>query len=209
MTDRIFLKTSQAAKYIGISTRTLKTYEENGWIVPYVPAGCQRRFDKADLDRFLRINKSEQQEKTWKVAYARVSSVKQKDDLQRQVKYLKEKYPDYEVVCDVGSGVNFSKTRKNFRKIIERAQQGYKISLAVAHHDRLCRFGFELIEYIIELAGGEIICEDDEMEKSREEELAEDLLSIIQVFNCRQMGRRRYKHKGKEIEGNESEASEV
>ena len=66
-------------------------------------------------------------------------------------------------------------------------------NIVVAYKDRLARFGFELIEQIVKKGGGKIIVDHNDDYKSSEQELAEDLLAIIHVFKCRQMGRRRYK----------------
>ena len=65
----------------------------------------------------------------------------------------------------------------------------------VTHKDRLCRFGFELIRLFVEKSGGKITVLDDERNKSSEQELSEDLLSIIHIYSCRQMGKRSYKNK--------------
>lgn len=71
--------------------------------------------------------------------------------------------------------------------------QGNIGTVVVAHRDRLCRFGFELIEQVVQLGGGRIIVDDDsDQHKSSEQELAEDLLSIVHIYSCRQMGKRRY-----------------
>ena len=67
--------------------------------------------------------------------------------------------------------------------------------IVVAYKDRLARFGYELIESIVNQGGGKITIINDEKFKSCEQELAEDLLAIIHIFNCRQMGKRRYSSK--------------
>lgn len=64
--------------------------------------------------------------------------------------------------------------------------------LVVAHKDRLSRFGYELVEWIITSNGGKITILDEEIHKSTEQELAEDLLSIVHIYSCKQMGKRRY-----------------
>ena len=71
--------------------------------------------------------------------------------------------------------------------------QGTIGEIVIAHRDRLSRFGFDLFKLIIQKAGGNIIVLDDEKNKSTEQELAEDLLSIIHIYSCKQMGKRKYK----------------
>ena len=128
-----------------------------------------------------------------KYAYCRVSSAKQKDDLERQKAFIAEKYPDHTVISDIGSGINWK--RLNFSKLLDEAINGKVEEIVIAHRDRLCRFSYELMEKIFKLCGTKLIVLNtgDKEGKSCEQELAEDLLSIIHIFNCKEMGRRRYK----------------
>jgi predicted site-specific integrase-resolvase len=123
--------------------------------------------------------------------YARVSSKKQMDDLSRQLEYIKsrnsDKYATYESVSDITSGINFN--RKGLTTILDACLYGNLGEVVIAHRDRLCRFGFDFIKLIIEKRGGKIVVLDDDKNKSSEQELAEDLLSIIHIYSCRQMGR--------------------
>ena len=128
-----------------------------------------------------------------KIIYCRVSSNKQKDDLKRQIEYLQNLYPSHDIISDIGSGINFK--RKGIQTILEYALQQNIEEIVVAYKDRLARFGYELLEKTIELSGGKITVINNEKYKSNSEELAEDLLSIIHIFNCRQMGKRRYNNK--------------
>ena len=88
--------------------------------------------------------------------------------------------------------------KKGLQTILDKAMRGQLAEVVVAHKDRLVRFGYELIEFVILQNGGKIIIAGEEKHKSSEEELADDLLNIIHVFNCRQMGKRRYNYKNKE-----------
>ena len=131
------------------------------------------------------------------IIYCRVRSKKQLLDLDRQIKLLRSLYPAHELVTDCASGINFA--RKGLDAILEYAVRGSLKELVVAHRDRLCRFGFELIDAIITKLGDKIVVLDDQERKSSEQELAEDLLAIGHIYSCRQMGRRRYKVKSLEI----------
>ena len=71
-----------------------------------------------------------------KIAYCRVSSKKQADDLERQKNFFTTKFPDYELVTDIGSGINWK--RKGLKTILESAMSGDISELVVAHRDRLC-----------------------------------------------------------------------
>ncbi|WP_202985576.1 IS607 family transposase [Thiospirillum jenense] len=142
----------------------------------------QRRYD---VDAYLRI-----QPQRVIIIYCRVSSFKQRDDLDRQVQFLRNQYPQAEIIKDIGSGLNFK--RKGLKTILERAMRGDCIQLVVAHRDRLSRFGYELIKQIIEFNGGELVVLDQSA-YSPEHELIKDLLNILHVFSYRMHGLRNYK----------------
>jgi len=126
-----------------------------------------------------------------KICYCRVSSKGQKDDLSRQEQYLKELYPTYEFIRDIGSGLNFK--RRGIKTILEYSYKGEIEELVVAHKDRLCRFGFEIFEFVIsKFSKGRIIILDNST-VSKNEELVSDILSIIDVFSARVNGLRKYK----------------
>jgi predicted site-specific integrase-resolvase len=115
------------------------------------------------------------------------------DDLSRQIGYLRHYTPEYDsftTLEDIGSGINFK--RKGIQALLDRCLSGRIGTVVVAHRDRLSRFGFDLIKSIIEKAGGKIIVIDDTQGKSSEQELAEDLMSIVHIYSCRQMGKRSY-----------------
>ena len=78
--------------------------------------------------------------------YCRVSSNKQKDDLERQIQFLSNKYPGYKIIKDIGSGLNYK--RPGLLKLLEQSSKGNINEIVVASKDRLCRFGFELIEWV-------------------------------------------------------------
>ena len=125
-----------------------------------------------------------------------MSSRVQKSDLQNQIGLLKTKYPETEVISDFGSGLNFH--RKGLEKIMDLAYKGELKEIVVTYKDRLCRFGFELIEYILKTQSNAkivVLCQNS---TSKESELATDLLSIITVFSARMHGLRKYKKQIKE-----------
>ena len=125
------------------------------------------------------------------ICYIRVSTVGQKSDLEHQRSYMKKKYEKYEIIEDIGSGINFN--RKGLRKIIKLAIEGKINKLVVAYKDRLTRFGFELIEDLIkEYSNGEIIIENEKEEKEPKEELVDDVLQILNVYTAKMNGLRKY-----------------
>lgn len=176
----------KAVELTGLHPNTLRKYADNGTIEAK-RVGRQRLFEVRSLKKL--------ESKSSVVCYTRVSSAKQRDDLARQVAYMREQFPRAEIIKDVGSGLNFK--RKGLQSILDRCLQGDTITLIVAHRDRLCRFGFEAIEYLIEKNGGEVLVLNGDT-GSAEQELTEDLLEILHVFSCRMHGLRRYSKQIKE-----------
>ncbi|CAI8015871.1 Putative resolvase R771, partial [Geodia barretti] len=100
-------------------------------------------------------------------------------------------FPDANIVTDVGGGLNFQ--RKGLVSLLERLHRGDKLQIVVAHRDRLARFGFELIQWMAEQNGGEILVLDN-TDHSPQQELTEDILAILHTFSCRLHGLRRYRN---------------
>lgn len=186
----------EAAKFLGVSTQTLRRWEREGKdIAVQRTKGGQRRYDISKM-RPLAIG-SEKLSEGITVAYARVSSHDQKDDLQRQEKMLEMFCSShgwsFEIISDLGSGMNYQK--RGLRKLLTRIMDGSVGRLVLTHKDRLLRFGAELIFAICEMKGIEIILINRSDEPSFEEELAADVLEIITVFSARLYGSRSRKNK--------------
>ena len=177
----------KAVEKLGLHPNTLRRYANEEKIPIIKNEAGQRLYD---VEAYIRgaANAS-------LVCYCRVSSSKQKDDLNRQIAYMQSLYPEAEIIKDIGSGLNFK--RKGLRTILDRLLRGDKLKVIVACRDRLCRFGFELIQYMVEQNGGEILVLDQTVH-CPQTELTTDLLSIIHVFSCRMHGLRKYSKKIKE-----------
>lgn len=134
------------------------------------------------------------------VVYCRVSSASQKNDLQNQINAA-EKFclnaglPIGELMTDIGSGLNYS--RKNFVKLLQMVESGSVGKIVVAHKDRLVRFGFEWFEQFCKNHGAEIVVMNQQS-LSPEQEMVQDMLTIIHCFSSRLYGLRKYKKKIKE-----------
>lgn len=164
----------ETARILGVLPNTLRKWADMGEINCIKTQSGQRRYDVESY-----IGKSTT---STTICYCRVSSHKQRDDLERQVKYLRNQYPSAEFVKDIGCGLNFK--RKGLKTILERAMSGTHITLVVAHRDRLARFGIDLIRQIIEQNGGKLVVFDETL-LSPEQELTNDLLNIVHVFSAR------------------------
>ena len=99
-----------------------------------------------------------------------------------------DQYPGHTVISDIGSGLKFK--RKGLLSLLELCERGLVQEVVVASKDRLCRFGFDLVAWFFERQGVRLLVLEQD-DKSPEAELAEDVLSVVQVFSCRWNGRRR------------------
>lgn len=176
-----YVKNKMAEKHYGVHANTLRRWA-NGNKIKYTRT--------TNGSRLYWIDEKEKNIERTSYIYVRVSSAKQKDDLERQVSFMVQQFPTHQVIQDIGSGLNFK--RKGLRSLLERITNGTVQEIVVASKDRLCRFGFELIEQVCSLHDTKLVVLQSD-DKSKEEEFVEDLLSIIQVFCCRWNGKRRYK----------------
>lgn len=201
MTDN-FIGGKKASEILGVHQRTLYQWEEKKLIDTMRTPGGKRMYN---VDKYLRVNGKakldikindddidENGDDKLNLSYVRVSSMGQKDDLERQKQLILEKYPDHKMIEDIGSGVNLN--RRGLRKIIKLAISGRVNELVVAYKDRLARFGYELIEDLIkEYSDGKIIIVEGKDDREPEEELAYDVLQIMNVFVAKMNGLRKYK----------------
>ena len=177
------------SKILGVSAQTLRNWDKKGTLKPHhtSPNGY-RYYSHEQLNKVLNVTPNLGR---LTVGYCRVSSNKQKDDLERQVEsmrmYLISKGKPFEIITDIGSGINYKK--KGLRELIKLITQNKVDKVVVIYKDRLLRFGFELIEYIASLYNCEIEIVDN-TEKSEQQELVEDLVQIITVFSCELQGKR-------------------
>lgn len=125
-----------------------------------------------------------------RVLYARVSSKKQQADLERQIEILSKRYPDTEIISDIGSGLNDQ--RRGFRRLVERVCRGEISEIVVTYKDRLLRFGYELFEQVCKEHGVSIVVWSKENNlqdiTGTDQELQDDLLSVINVFVAKRNG---------------------
>ena len=174
------IKTSELLK---VTTRTLQNWDLDGKLKCFRTEGGHRRFLLSDIRKLMHPNEVVRR----KIAYCRVSKASQKEELQKQIEFLKARNPAHEIIYDIGSGLNFK--RKEFQAILDSAIKGDIAEIVVTHKDRLCRFGFELFERIVNSTNGKIVVLD-QGETSPDKELVDDLISIVSVFSSRVAGLR-------------------
>jgi len=191
MYESRLVKIGKAAQILGTTPGTLRKWEETGELLPTRRTkGGTRYYDAASL-----MGLEHQDVPT--IAYARVSSHDQKDDLTRQGELLEAYCAKhgwrFELISDLGSGMNYSK--KGLKRLLDMILRKQMRRLVLTHKDRLLRFGAELVFTLCELQGIEIVIINQGEQPSFEEELAQDVLEIITVFSARLYGARSHQHK--------------
>ena len=180
----------EASLLLGVTPKTLRIWEKNGKIVSHRTKGGHRRYNESEL---LGVSKR----KRFTVCYARVSSYDQQEDLKRQEQLL-ELYCanhgyNFEIISDLGSGLNYNK--KGLNKLIKLIYSKQVDKLILTHKDRLLRFGSEIIFSLCKQFGVEVVIINQTDKTSFEEELANDVLEIITVFSAKLYGSRSHKNK--------------
>ena len=191
-----FYSIGQFSKLIGKTTQTLRNWDKEDVLKPHHIANSgYRYYSQEQLNHFLGL-KSEVQLNKKTIGYCRVSSHKQKDDLERQIEnvktYMFAKGYSFEIITDIGSGINYNK--KGLNQLIDMITNSEVDKIVVLYKDRLIRFGYELIENLCNKYGTviEII---DNTERTGEQELVEDMIQIVTVFSARLQGKRSHKAK--------------
>ena len=180
---------------LGVTAQTLRNWDKEGKLKPsYTKSNGYRYYSEDDVLSYTKERNTKKDKKL--VGYIRVSSKKQEDDLNRQKEnlesYLKETNQEYEIISDIGSGINYNKP--GLRKLIEKINKKEVDEIVVLYKDRLLRYGFELIEYFATLNNVKIRVLD-KINKTEDEELVEDLVQIITVLSCKTQGKRKSKTK--------------
>lgn len=177
------------AKIIGVTSQMLRNWERSGKLIPHHRSDSNYRYySESQLHQILT---EQNDKKSLTIGYCRVSSHKQKDDLERQIdnmrNYLLAQGNPFEIITDIGSGINYQKP--GLQSLIKRICNFEVDKVVVLYKDRLLRFGVELLQYVAELHGCtlEIV---EQTEKTEQQELVEDLVQIITVFSCRLQGKR-------------------
>ena len=190
MNDRL-VKIGEAAKILGVNPQTLRRWEDDGVIKPFrrTPKGT-RLYSLEEL-----LGAKDLSYPT--IAYARVSSSDQKEDLERQHAVLEafcnKNGWQTEIIRDLGSGMNYNK--KGLSRLLELIVQGQMSRLVLTHKDRLLRFGADLIFRLCELKGIEIVIINKGEQPSFEEELTGDIMEIMTVFCAKLYSRGSHKSK--------------
>ena len=190
-----YYSSKDVTKILGVTAQTLRNWDKEGKLKPsYTKSNGYRYYSEDVILSYTQERKTKKEVSV--VLYARVSSKEQQDDLERQIsnlkEYAKDKYEKYDVISDIGSGINYEKP--GLKKLIEMINKKQVDVIVVLYKDRLLRYGFELVEYFAKLNNVKIEV-IDKIDKNQDQELVEDLVQIITVFSCKLQGKRKKKTK--------------
>lgn len=186
------LKPKEMAQKLGVSISTLQRWDREGVLKAYRNPKNRRYYTE---EQYLNYMGMGDDKKRKVVAYSRVSSRNQKDDLNNQFNFIKNYcnakgiiVDDY--MSDIGSGLNYK--RKNWNKLLDQVMNNEIETIYITYKDRFIRFGYDWFENLCHQFDTQIVVLNDKT-TSPQQELVEDLISIIHVFSCRIYGLRKYK----------------
>ena len=191
-----FVHAKKIRLHYDVSAQTLRNWARRGRInYKTIQIGTRKTwlYELSSVGRIIQGEHNSSKDIYKRVLYTRVSSQKQKADLERQNEFLQKAYPDSEIISDIGSGLNDS--RRGFCSLVEQVCKGEIQEIVVTYKDRLTRFGFDMFNQVCREHGCKIVVwsqdnhlEDVEVSETRE--LQEDLLSVINFFVARRNGKR-------------------
>lgn len=185
------MKAKEVLELLQITRPTLTKYVKEGLIeVTTLPNG---RYDYSKESVYKIFNKGVKR-KTY--IYARVSTTKQKKDLENQIDMLKQfcfsnGYEVSKVYSDIASGISFEK-RKDFFKMLDDIMSGKVERVIISYKDRLSRVGYELFYYLFKKYNCEIIVMSEVgSEKLDSEEIFEEIISLLHCYSMRLYSKRK------------------
>lgn len=191
-------KPKDFAELLGVSVKTLQRWDRNGILKANRTPTDRRYYTYEQYLQFKGIQTDNDIRDI--VIYARVSTRNQKDDLHNQVEFLKQFCNAKGIIVnqcieDFGSGLNYN--RKKWNKLLEEVMENKIKTIIISSEDRFIRFGYDWFERFCKKFNTEIIIVNNES-LSPNEELVQDVISILHVFSCRLYGLRKYKNQIKE-----------
>lgn len=197
------MKSKEVLKILGVTRTTLTKYVKEGTIKVTKMKNGYYNYDDDSVYAFIGLKKKKHNSKI--ISYARVSTQNQKEQLKAQSNRIYEFCISKGIVLDeqiedIKSGMSFD--RKGFDKLCQEVIRGNVEMIVIENKDRLMRFGYEMFEKFFRYFGTKILVLNDEISnKSYEQELTDDLISIIHYFSMKSYSHRRKLNKlRKELE---------
>lgn len=187
------IRLNEMAKRLNVSVKTLQRWDREGILVAKRTPTDRRYYTE---DQYLEYIGSSTKSKRKTIAYVRVSSANQKDDLRNQIMFIRN-YVNAkgeildDVIEDIGSGLNYNRKHWN-DLLLNQIPKGEIEKIYITYKDRFVRFGFDWFERFCNHYNCKIIVINNP-DTSPQKELVDDLISIIHVFSCRIYGLRKYK----------------
>jgi len=186
-------KPGEFAELIGVSVKTLQRWDREGILKAFRSPTDRRYYTYYQYLNFMGLKQDKDTREV--VIYARVSTRNQKDDLNNQAEFLRTFCNANGMIVDrcimdFGSGLNYN--RKQWNALLDDVMDNKVKTIVISHKDRFVRFGFEWFERLCQRSGTNILVVNNES-LSPQEELVQDIVSILHVFSCRLYGLRKYK----------------
>ena len=190
--DKIY-KPKEVSKILNVTVFTLQVWDRKGKLKAYRTPTGRRYYTEKQINEVLGINQTIEKRKV--IAYSRVSSKNQKDDLKNQANFIREFCNSNGIIIDeyiedIGSGLNYN--RINWNRLLNSVMKNEIETIYITYKDRFIRFGFDWFRNFCEKFGTKIVVLNNEA-SSPSKELVDDLISIIHLFSCRIYGLRKYK----------------
>ncbi|MHC3377941.1 IS607 family transposase [Ligilactobacillus equi] len=204
------LKPKEMAERLGVTVRTLQRWDKEGTLKAYRTPTNRRYYTE---EQYLNYIGQASTIKRKNVAYTRVSTSGQKDDLKNQIDFIRQ-YANSkgvildETITDIGSGLNYN--RKKWNNLLEDVMNNKVDTIYITYKDRFIRFGYEWFERLCKMHNTDIIVLNN-VDTSPAQEMVDDMISIVHVFSCRLYGLRKYKTKlknDKTLKGGEKDGNE-
>lgn len=203
------LKPKEMAERLGVTVLTLQRWDNNGILKAHRTPTNRRYYTEEQYLEYIGqpISNSNNRKN---VAYARVSTYGQKDNLKNQINFIRQ-YVNAkgiildETITDIGSGLNYN--RKKWNKLLEDVMQDKIDTIFITYKDRFIRFGYDWFERLCKMHNTEIVVLNN-IETSPTQEMIDDMISVVHVFSHRLYGLRKYKSKlenDKSLKGGEND----
>ena len=197
MNEQKLLSIGKTAEILGVCLDTLREWDKEDKLVPVKTPGGHRRYKWTDIQSFcgVLVKQAKDANEVKVATYARVSSheQKQKGDLERQngrllAHCVKKQYKVIKSYEEVGSGM--CDTRPKLHQLFKLAEEKQINKVVVEHKDRLTRFNFKFLEAFFASHGVEVEWMEEVLGKSYEDELVEDMLTLMSSFSNKIYGKR-------------------
>lgn len=182
----IIVKAEEASKYYGMSISNLRKLAREGKVEVIKTPGGHYRYSiptEEDIENESQQLASNITDWSVNIVYARVSSKRQYDELKRQTKHLQDLYPEYMLVTDIGSGLNYN--RCGFKTILERLLKGEVKHVIVSQPDRFTRFGFDFFQWLFEKFGAKLECVQSPNFARGNDDMMTDIMEVFSMFTDR------------------------